>query len=53
MTPCQKLLSIQNVEQYLRDRVTKESLVREQMKLSHFEAAQKLQQEKSKLFKKM
>jgi hypothetical protein len=53
MTPCQKLLSIPNVEQYFRDGVTKESLIWEQMRTSHLEAAQKLQKEKSKLFKKM
>jgi hypothetical protein len=53
MTPCQKLLSIPNMEVYLKDGVTKESLMREQMEFSHFEAAQKLQEEKSKLFKKM
>jgi hypothetical protein len=53
MTPCQKLLSIPHMEVYLKDGVTKESLMREQMEFSHFEAAQKLQEEKSKLFKKM
>lgn len=53
MTPCQKLLAIPNVEQHLKSGVTKELLLREQMKLSHFEAAKKLQEEKSKLFKKM
>jgi hypothetical protein len=53
MTPCQKLLSLENVEQYLKVGVTKELLTQEQMKLSHFEVAKKLQQEKAKLFKKI
>ena len=50
MTPCQKLLSIPNVEQYLKQGVTKESLIREQMRMSHVEAAQRLQKAKEKLF---
>jgi hypothetical protein len=50
MTPCQKLLSIPNVEQYLKQGVTKKSLIKEQMKMSHVEAAEKLQKAKSKLF---
>lgn len=53
MTPCQKLLSIPNIEQYLKPGVTKESLSQEQMRTTHFEAAKKLQEEKSKLFKKI
>ena len=53
MTPCQKLLSIENVEQYLKPGVTKESLFREQMKMSHVEAAQKLQTAKAQLFNRM
>lgn len=50
MTPCQKLLSILNVEQYLKPNVTKESLLQEQMEMSHVEAAEKLQKAKAKLF---
>jgi hypothetical protein len=53
MTPCQKLLSIENVEQYLKYGVTKESLMQEQMKLSHVESAEKLQKAKAKLFSRM
>lgn len=53
MTPCQKLLSLEDVEVYLKDRVTKQSLIQEQMSISHLESAQKLQEEKSKLFKKI
>ena len=53
MTPCQKLLSIENVEQYLKPGVTKQSLIQEQMKMSHVEAAQKLQATKAKLFNRM
>ena len=53
MTPCQKLLSIENVEQYLKPGVTKESINQEQMKMSHVEAAQKLQAAKAKLFNRM
>lgn len=53
LTPCQKLLSLENIEQYLKPGVTKDSLIQEQMKLSHIEAALKLQEEKSKLFNRM
>jgi hypothetical protein len=53
MTPCQKLLSIENVEQYLKYGVTKESLMQEQMKLSHVESAEKLQKAKAKLFNRI
>ncbi len=53
MTPCQKLLSIESVEQYLKSGVTKQSLARDQMRLSHVQAAQKLQESKAKLFKRM
>jgi len=53
MTPCQKLLSIENVEQYLKPNITKEFLLQEQMKISHVEAAQKLQTAKAKLFNRM
>jgi len=53
LTPCQKLLSIPNVEQYLRQGATKESLLQEAMRQSHLEAAQEVQTQKSKLFKAM
>jgi hypothetical protein len=50
MTPCQKLLSIENVEQYLKEGITRASLAQEQMKMSHVEATEELQKAKSKLF---
>lgn len=53
MTPCQKLLSIENVEQYLKPGITKELLMQEQMKMSHVEASQKLQTAKAKLFNRI
>lgn len=53
MTPCQKLLSIENVEQFLRPGISRESLGREQMKMSHVESAEKLQAAKVKLFNRM
>lgn len=53
MTPCQKLLSIEDVEKYLKPGITKESLIQEQMRLSHVEAAEKLQTAKAKLFNRM
>lgn len=53
MTPCQKLLSIENAEQHLKPSITKQSLLEEQMKMSHVEAAEKMQKAKEKLFNKM
>lgn len=53
MTPCQKLLSIEKVEQYLKSGITKESLMQEQMMMSHVEAAEKLQSAKAKLFNRI
>ena len=51
MTPCQKLLSIPNVSEYLKDEITTESLMEEQMKMSHLESAKNLQEKKAKLYK--
>ena len=51
MTPCQKLLSIPNVSEYLKDGITIESLMEEQMKMSHLESAKNLQEQKAKLYK--
>ncbi len=51
MTPVQKLLSIPNVSEYLKDGITTESLMEEQMKMSHLESAKNLQEKKSKLDK--
>lgn len=53
LTPLQKLISIDNFEQYLKPEVTKELLLKEQMKLSHVEAAEKLQAAKAKLFNRI
>ena len=49
-TPCEKLLSIENVEQYLKPGVTKESLAREVMAQTHLQAAQEMQTAKAQLF---
>ena len=51
MTPVQKLLSIPNVSEYLKDGITIESLMEEQMKMSHLESAKNLQEQKAKLYK--
>lgn len=53
LTPCQKLLAIPKVKDYLRPGVTKESLMQEAMCLTHLTAAQQVQIERSKLFKAM
>jgi hypothetical protein len=53
LTPCDKLLSLENVDQYLKPGITKESLIQEKMNLSHVEAAEKMQKEKSKLFNRI
>ena len=50
MTPCQKLLSIPDVEKYLRPGITKESLTATMMAKTHLAAAQEMQKEKKKLF---
>ena len=53
MTPCEKLLSITQVEIYLKDGITVESLKNELHRVSHLEAAKELQAEKKKLFAKI
>jgi hypothetical protein len=53
LTPIQKLVAIPDAEQYLRPGVTKESLEKEAMRLTHLAAAQEVQAEKYKLFKAM
>ena len=53
MTPIQRLLSIPNCEQYLREGVTKESLLKETKKMTHFEAAQKVFEARQQLFKEI
>ena len=53
MTPCEKLLSIEHVERYLRAGISKESLRKEMMKQTHLDAAQEMQEAKSQLFKEI
>jgi len=50
MTPCQKLLSIPNVEMYLRPGVTVQSLKEKMIKHSHIEFAKIMAVAKQKLF---
>jgi len=49
-TPCQKLLSIPNVEQYLCSGVTKESLMARAMEHTHLAAAQEMRAARKQLF---
>jgi len=51
MTPVQKLLSLPNVEHYLKDGITKALLEEEETKQTHLAAAQEMQVAKKKLFK--
>ncbi len=51
LTPIGKLLSIENVEMYLKADITKETLLAEATKQSHLAAAQETQKAKSELFK--
>jgi len=53
LTPSQKLLSLPNVEQYLKPGITKQSILQAERRLSHVEAAEKLQEAKAKLFKRV
>ena len=51
LTPTGKLLSLPNMERYLKDGVTKESLETEMKIESHLVAAQEMQKAKAQLFK--
>lgn len=51
LTPCQKLLSIENID--FVPGITRELLETESKRLTHFESAKKLQEEKLKLFKQI
>lgn len=51
LTPTQKLLSLPDVEQYLRPEVTRESLEKETRRQSHFVAAKDMQKAKQQLFR--
>lgn len=53
LTPCAKLLSIKNVERYLREGVTSTSLKAQMIKETHLASAQKMQVAKQQLFKKI
>ena len=53
LTPCEKLLQIPGVEQYLRSGVTIDSLKAELIKETHLASAQKLQKAKQQLFEKI
>ena len=50
LTPCEKVLSIPNVEKYLKPRVSKESLRAQMMMQTHLAAAAEMQTAKEKLF---
>ena len=51
LTPIEKLLSVENVELYLKEGITRESLQAEAKKQSHLAAAQEMQKAKASLFK--
>ncbi len=53
LTPCEKLLSIENVERYLKPGITKETLRARMMEQPHFAAAQEMQEAKRLLFKEI
>jgi transposase InsO family protein len=53
LTPCEKLLSIEHVEQYLKPGITTESLQARMMTQTHLAAAQEMQEAKSRLFKEI
>ena len=50
LTPCEKLLSLNDVGQYLKEGVTIESLKKTMMEKNHLKAAQEMQSAKKKLF---
>jgi hypothetical protein len=49
-TPCQKLLLLEKVEEYLKPGIAKEELIRIQMAQSHLAAAKEMQEAKHRLF---
>lgn len=53
MTPVQKLLSLPDCEKYLKKGVTRETLMVETKKITHFELAEKVFVERQKLFKEI
>lgn len=52
-SPCERLLLIPNVEQYLKRGVTKESLRTRMMAHTHLDAAREMQRAKAQLFKEI
>ena len=50
MTPCEKVLSIKDVGQYLKESVTIDSLKKQMMEKTHLKAAQEMQAAKQQLF---
>lgn len=53
MTPIQKLLSIPNCEQYLKEGITRELLEQQSRSENHFESAKKVYEMRSKLFREI
>jgi hypothetical protein len=53
LTPCEKLLSVLDAEQYLREGVSIQSLKAQMQKETHLASAQKMQVAKQKLFNKI
>lgn len=52
-TPCEKLLSIETVEQYLKPEITADALRKQMMEKTHLIAAQEMQEAKRLLFKEI
>lgn len=53
MTPVQKLLSLPKCEKYLKENITKETLLAETRKITHFESAKTVFVERQKLFREI
>jgi hypothetical protein len=53
MTPVQRLLSLPNYQEYLKEGVTRESLLEKERSETHYDAATKVAEMRSKLFKKI
>ena len=53
LTPCEKLLSIENVGRYLKPSITTDSLREQMMTKTHLAAAQEMQEAKRLLFKEI
>jgi hypothetical protein len=51
MTPIQKLLSLPNCKEYLKEKVTRELLEQQSRSNTHFDAAKKVHEMRTKLFK--